>query len=89
MCGFEAGELVHNREPFEVREAVRKPLKVIAEGPQSSRSPLFVRFLKGAPQVILDKSASDNIDVHRQHSSPLCSIPDSKLFDRIWEVIFA
>ena len=72
------GELARDHQLFQLWESILKPLKIIAECAQSSRGPLFVLLLECAPEVILDKSASDSIEVHvAALSETLVRIPDS------------
>lgn len=71
--------MTHDRRFFQIWKAALKPLKIIAKCSESSGGSFSVLFLKGAPQVVLDESASDSIDVHVQRSVILLGIPDSKI----------
>jgi hypothetical protein len=66
---FQSGELAHDGKLIHVGKPVLKPLKIIAEGAKGSHSSLFIRFQKGAPEVVLDESASYNLDVHESDSA--------------------
>jgi hypothetical protein len=75
---FQAGELTHDGQLFELGKAVLKPLKIIAEGAKSTHGPFSVLLEKGAPEVVLDESASDCIDVHVANSAILVRTSNSK-----------
>jgi hypothetical protein len=75
---FQPFELADDGDLFQIRKATLKPLKIIAKCAQGSDGSRSVPFHQGAPQVFLDESASDSVDVHLEHSATLDSISDSK-----------
>jgi hypothetical protein len=74
---FQPGKLAQDHYLIKAWKPVLKPLKIIAEGTQCSGGPRSIRFHKRTPEVFLNESASDSIDVHDCAPAIFLGNPDS------------